>query len=138
MLFNSFEFIFFFLPITLIIFFWIARSTENVKGQLPILCLIIASLIFYGRWKPLNLPIIIVSIAVNYYLGYLLSNGIQKPIVKKTLITLGIVFNLGLIGYFKYSNFLISNINRVVGTNFDLPSVVLLYKHQLSKQSVER
>ncbi len=125
MLFNSFEFIFFFLPITLIIFFWTARNTENVKRELPILWLIIASLIFYARWKPLNLPIIIGSIAVNYYLGYLLSNGIEKPIVKKTIISLGIVFNLGLIGYFKYSNFLLSNINRVVGANFDLPSVVL-------------
>ena len=125
MLFNSFEFIFLFLPITLIIFFWIARSTENVKGKLPIFWLIIASLIFYARWKPLNLPIIIVSIAVNYYLGYLLSNTLEKPIVKKTVISLGIVFNLGLIGYFKYSDFLLSNINRVVGTNFDLPSVAL-------------
>ena len=125
MFFNSFEFIFFFLPITLILFFWIGRNTENVKGKLPIVWLIIASLIFYGRWKPLNLPLIIISMAVNYQLGYLLSNIIQKPKVKRIIISLGIIFNLGLISYFKYSNFLLSNINRVVGTNFDLPSVVI-------------
>ena len=125
MFFNSFEFIFFFLPITLVIFFWTGRSTENIKRQFPIICLIIASLIFYGRWKPLNLPLIIVSMAVNYSLGYLLSNVIQKPLVKKIIIGGGIIFNLGLISYFKYSNFLIGNINRVIGTNFDLPTVVI-------------
>ncbi|MGB5632635.1 MAG: MBOAT family protein, partial [Waterburya sp.] len=63
--------------------------------------------------------------AVNYYLGYLLSNVIEKPTVKKTIISLGVVFNLGLISYFKYYNFLIGNINRVVGTSFDLPSIVI-------------
>ncbi len=125
MLFNSFEFIFLFLPVTLLGFFWIGRHTENVKQQLPILWLVFASLVFYGRWRPLNLPLILLSIVINYRLGYLLSNIIKKPTVKKIVIGLGIAFNLGLISYFKYSNFFISNVNRLVGTNFDLPSIVL-------------
>ena len=125
MLFNSFEFIFLFLPITLLVFFYLGSKSENVKQQLPILWLIVASLIFYGAWKPLNLPLIILSIGVNYYLGCWLSNDLQKPWVKKAIFTLGIIFNLGLISYFKYSNFLIGNINRAIGTNFDLPSVVI-------------
>ena len=125
MLFNSFEFIFYFLPITLGVFFWIGRRRENIKQQLPILWLIIASLIFYGRWKPLNLPLIIISIAFNYYLGYILGNVLEKPAAKRIMLGLGIVFNLSLIGYFKYSNFVFSNVNRIFGTNIDLPAVVI-------------
>lgn len=125
MLFNSFEFIFLFLPITLILFFYIGRKDENIKQQLPIIWLIIASLIFYGRWKPLNLPLIILSIGVNYYLGYWLSNILERPRIKKAVFAFGIAFNLGLICYFKYSNFLLGNINHLIGSNFTLPSVVI-------------
>ncbi|MEL6911965.1 MAG: MBOAT family O-acyltransferase, partial [Cyanobacteria bacterium J06598_4] len=125
MLFNSFEFIFLFLPITLILFFYIGRKDENIKHQLPIIWLIIASLIFYGRWKPLNLPLIILSIGVNYYLGYWLSNILERPRIKKAVFAFGIAFNLGLICYFKYSNFLLGNINHLIGSNFTLPSVVI-------------
>ena len=125
MLFNSFEFIFLFLPVTLIIFFYIGQRSENIKHQLPIIWLIIASLIFYGRWKPLNLPLIILSMGVNYCLGYWLSRDSEKSGYKKIMFVLGIVFNLGLISYFKYANFFLSNINRVIGTNINLPSVVI-------------
>ncbi|MEM6611040.1 MAG: MBOAT family O-acyltransferase [Cyanobacteria bacterium P01_C01_bin.72] len=125
MLFNSFEFIFLFLPITLALFFFLGRKSNNIRQQLPIIWLIIASLVFYGRWKPLNLPLIVLSIGVNYYLGYCLSNTLEKPWFKKVLCILGISFNLGLISYFKYSNFLLSNLNRLIGTDFTLPSVVI-------------
>lgn len=125
MLFNSFEFIFIFLPITLIVFFWLSNRVENVERQLAILWLIIASLVFYGRWKPLNLPLIILSIVVNYRLGYSLGNVIKKPSTRKIVFALGIVFNLSLISYFKYSNFILKNINHLIGTDFDLPTVVI-------------
>lgn len=125
MLFNSFEFIFLFLPITLVGFFLIGSKTELIKQQLPILWLVIASLFFYGWWKPLNLPLIISSILVNYGLGHLLGNVIEKKSVKKTTLILGIIFNLALICYFKYANFLVSNINQIANVNFDLPSIVI-------------
>ncbi len=125
MLFNSFEFIFLFLPITLVAFFWIGKRVKQVKQQLPILWLVFASLFFYGRWKPLNLPLIIISILVNYGLGYFLGNMLEKTIAKKAAVTLGVIFNLGLICYFKYANFLINNVNHLIGTNFNLPSVVI-------------
>ena len=80
MFFNSFEFIFLFLPISLIVFFALGNNIENIKRQLPILWLIFASLIFYGRWKPLNLPLIISSILINYGLGYLLGNVLAKKL----------------------------------------------------------
>ena len=125
MLFNSFEFVFLFLPITLVVFFLIGRKVKHVKQQLPLLWLVLASLFFYGWWKPLNLPLIIVSILVNYGLGYLLGNVLEKATVKKGVLSLGIIFNLGLICYFKYSGFLISNLNQFTGTNFYVPSVVI-------------
>ena len=125
MLFNSFEFIFIFLPITLILFFWLSNRVENVERQLPILLLIAASLVFYGRWKPSNLPLIILSIVVNYCLGYSLGNVIKKSSTRKIVVTLGIIFNLSLISYFKYSNFILKNINQLIGTNFDLPTIVI-------------
>lgn len=125
MLFNSFEFIFLFLPISLIGFFYLGQKRGYVEQKLPLIWLILVSLVFYGRWKPLNLPLIILSIGVNYYLGYWLSNNQQKPWLKKAVFVLGIALNLGLISYFKYSGFLLSNLNRVIGTSFDLPAVVI-------------
>ena len=125
MLFNSFEFIFLFLPITLLGFFVLGRRVKYVKQQIPILWLVIASLFFYGWWKPLNLPLIMVSMLVNYSLGHLLGNVIEKSNIKKTVLLLGIVFNLALICYFKYSNFLVRNINQFAGLEIEWSSVVI-------------
>ena len=125
MLFNSFEFIFIFLPITLIVFYRLGKEPKNIKQQLPIFWLIFASLIFYGRWNPLNLPLIISSIAVNYYLGYLLGKSLKARTFKRITLGAGIFFNLGLICYFKYSYFIVNNIDRVIGSNLDWPSMVI-------------
>ncbi|NJK54805.1 MAG: MBOAT family protein [Pleurocapsa sp. SU_5_0] len=125
MLFNSFEFIFLFLPITLVLFFYISRKKDNAIQQSAIVWLIIASLVFYGWWKPINLPLIIFSMLVNYYLGYWMSNSIEKPLIKKAIFLTGIIFNLGLIIYFKYFVFILSNINQIIGSDFTLPSIVL-------------
>ncbi len=141
MLFNSFEFVFLFLPITLVVFFILSKNGRYVQQQFPILWLVTASLFFYGWWKPLNLPLIIVSVLVNYSLGYVLSNKILQKITnsvsqsklelvgvsfaKKGILILGIIFNLGLIGYFKYANFFINNVNYIAGTEITLPPIVL-------------
>ena len=105
MLFNSFEFIFFFLPITLGVFFCLSQKKKYVRQQIPILWLVAASLFFYGWWNPKNLPLILISIVVNYGLGYFLSNTFKDKITKKATLFLGVAFNLALIGYFKYANF---------------------------------
>ncbi|MGL5939487.1 MAG: MBOAT family O-acyltransferase [Waterburya sp.] len=125
MLFNSFEFIFLFLPLTIAVFFWLAKDNKRIKKQIPITWLVIASLFFYGWWNPLNLPLIIVSMLVNYGLGYLIGNVLEPGVKKKTVFILGIIFNLGLICYFKYANFLINNVNQVAGTNLYLPTIVI-------------
>ncbi|MGB3533504.1 MAG: MBOAT family protein [Microcoleaceae cyanobacterium] len=125
MLFNSPEFIFFFLPITLIGFVCIRRF-EPVNRYLPsIFWLVAASLFFYGWWNPKNLVLIISSILVNYYCGYLLGHEKLSQKFRKTLLILGIGFNLSLIGYYKYANFIANNLNNVLDTNWQLGSIVL-------------
>jgi alginate O-acetyltransferase complex protein AlgI len=125
MLFNSFEFIFLFLPITLAVFFWLSSKSKYVEQQLPIIWLVFASFFFYGWWQPLNLPLIIASILFNYGLGYCLSNVVENALFKKILVIFGVVSNLGLISYFKYANFFISNFNQVFHTKINLPPIVL-------------
>jgi alginate O-acetyltransferase complex protein AlgI len=125
MLFNSFEFVFLFLPITLVVFFILSKNSRYVQQQIPILWLVAASLFFYGWWKPLNLPLIIISMLVNYGFGYVLGNRVQQKTTKKGILILGIIFNLGLIGYFKYANFFVDNVNYLTGTEITLPPIIL-------------
>ena len=125
MLFNSFEFIFLFLPITLTVFFIIGKNSSYVKQQIPLLWLVLASLFFYGWWKPSNLPLIILSIIINYTLGHLLGNILAKQIVKKAVLIFGIIFNLALICYFKYAGFLVKTIDLFVDTNISFAAVAI-------------
>jgi D-alanyl-lipoteichoic acid acyltransferase DltB (MBOAT superfamily) len=125
MLFNSFEFIFLFLPITLIVFFLISKNPKAIQQQIPVFWLVITSLFFYSWWNPQNLPLIVVSILINYSCGYFLSNKIDNKVTKKLVLIVGIIFNLALIGYFKYANFFINNFNYILNTDIQLPPIVL-------------
>ena len=123
MLFNSYEFIFLFLPATFIIFFAIAR----LGHETAIAWLVIASLFFYGWWNPADLILILLSMVVNVGLGNFLSNTYKLGQIKrsKLCLTLGISLNLGVLGYFKYAGFFIINLNSITGTNIDLGHIVL-------------
>lgn len=134
MLFNSYEFIFFFLPITFFIYFYLnkKRLTEASKGFL-----VFASLFFYSWWNIAYLPLILVSMLFNYTVGRELSQHTQKRRVysSKTLLGTGIIFNLALLGYFKYSDFFIINLNRVFDghislLNLALPLAISFYTFQ--------
>jgi D-alanyl-lipoteichoic acid acyltransferase DltB (MBOAT superfamily) len=122
MLFNSFEFIFIFLPITLCVFFQLGRRGYY---KIAIGWLVAASLFFYGWWNPAYLGLLIFSLLFNYLLGSALSQRFTVPLSKKWLLTLGIAVNLSLIGYFKYANFFVSTINDLTGTNFNLIHLIL-------------
>jgi D-alanyl-lipoteichoic acid acyltransferase DltB (MBOAT superfamily) len=123
MLFNSFEFIFFFLPISLVGFFILGRNHKFMTQQLPIFWIVAASLFFYGWWNPANLPLIIGSILFNYFIGNSLSR--QQLSFSKKLLFLGIAINLGLLGYFKYFNFFLDNLNYLAGSNFNIITIAL-------------
>ena len=100
MLFNSEIFLFLFLPLTLLVFYLLGHFG---KIKLALASLVIASLLYYGWWKPIYLPLILGSMTVNYVLGYLIQKLQRSGATGKAALVVGIVFNLGLLGYFKLS-----------------------------------
>ncbi|WP_459815031.1 MBOAT family O-acyltransferase [Campylobacter concisus] len=131
MLFNSYEFIFLFLPFTFFIYFYLNKKhlTEVAKGFL-----VLSSLFFYSWWNVAYLPLILGSMIFNYYFGLELNKDNPK-ISKKITLALGIALNLALLGYFKYSDFLISNINFAFHTqishlNLLLPLAISFFTFQ--------
>ena len=124
MLFNSHEFLFVFLPATLLGFYLLGR----VSRQAAILWLILTSLVFYGWWRPLNILIIGPSIIVNYLLASFpvrLSQRGDQPGLSRTVLLAGILFNVAFLGFFKYADFLYRTINDVFGANLILLHVIL-------------
>ena len=123
MLFNSYEFIFVFLPISFFVYFYLnrLRLTRASKAFL-----VFASLFFYSWWNISYLPLILVSILFNYTIGTVLSDETKnKKISKKTLLTIGITINVILLAYFKYMDFFIENINIVLNSNILLLHLAL-------------
>lgn len=122
MLFNSYAFIFGFLPITLLLFFAISQLSSYKWAKL---WLIVASIFFYGYWNVAYLPLLLLSIAVNYYLGKTISEVEPKSKLAGFLLLLGLCTNLGLISYYKYAGFFVASANHLLGLNFAIPVIVL-------------
>ena len=123
MLFNSYEFIFIFLPFTFFIYFFLLnkRLITGAKGFL-----VFASLFFYSWWNILYLPLILSSMLFNYVVGNSLNENFKKVRVsKKALLTFGVISNLSLLGYFKYSDFFINNFNLISDSNIELLHLAL-------------
>ncbi|MEN8905918.1 MAG: MBOAT family O-acyltransferase [Clostridiales bacterium] len=121
MIFSSYEFIALFLPVVICIYYLLSKIT-TLKNQH--IFLVFASLFFYAYFNINYLFIILVSIFVNYSIGTL----IQKSSVKqkrKFLFTFGIIFNIGLLGYFKYYDFFIDNLNVIFKSDFTLKYLLL-------------
>lgn len=121
MLFNSFVFIFLFLPITFIAYYGLNRLKLYQWAKSV---LVIASLAFYAYFNLSYLPIMVASIVVNYGIGMALNRG-GSLLKLKTMLTIGILFNIGLLGYFKYTDFLIENINAAFSTSYALKNILL-------------
>ena len=117
MLFNSYAFIFAFLPITFLIYFYLnlKKLTETSKGFL-----VLSSLFFYAWWNITYLPIILISMVFNYIIGNYLNKNADK-----VLLIFGIVSNIILLSYFKYMDFFIENFNFVFNTNIKLLHLAL-------------
>mgnify|MGYP000529989612 CR=1 FL=1 len=127
MLFNSYEFIFAFLPITFFIYFYLnnKRLTEASKGFL-----VFSSLFFYSWWNIAYLPLILSSMLFNYVIGNILSksnkeNKTKNNLSKKSVLIFGIICNLVLLGYFKYADFFIENFNLISDSNINLLNLLL-------------
>lgn len=122
MLFNSFEFIFLLVPTTLIIF---ALLGSLGKRNMTVVWLVAASLFFYGWWDVRYVTLLVGSVAVNYGLGWLLVRGNLVDVGRKAVLVAGLAINLGLLGWFKYSIFIVDNLNAATGGNLTLTKVVL-------------
>ncbi len=92
--------------------------------RLALSWLVIASLFFYGWWNPTYVVVIIASILVNYQIGTTLG-GHRNRKQAKVLLGLGISANLCLIGYYKYANFFLENINHILRSDYDLGTIIL-------------
>lgn len=128
MLFNSPVYIFVFLPVVVVIYFWLNHHRLVIAGKA---WLVLASLFFYGYWDYNYLMLIVSSMLVNYALGNsitrasaVLAGDHHSPPGRKVLLVAGIGFNLVLLGYFKYADFFLENINR--GFGFELPMLDLV------------
>ena len=117
MLFNSYEFILIYLPVTFICWYKVAQVFGNSFAKN---FLVFMSLVFYSYWDINNLPILLLSIVVNYIFGHFLD--INKS--KKILIC-GIAFNLLFLGYYKYTNFIIENINQLFSLTLPMENILL-------------
>lgn len=82
--------------------------------------LVLGSLFFYGWWKPEYLVLIAISISVNYFIGFHLHKNKSK-----TLLCLGVLLNLSLLGYFKYANFFVNNLNILINSGITLSKIAL-------------
>ena len=123
MLFNSYEFIFIFLPVALLIFFAAVRSGHG----LAIGWLVVASLFFYSWWNPVYLLLIISSMVVNFGFGELLGKTLEKKPGpdRKLYLALGVCFNLGLLAYFKYAGFIADNLGALFHADIDIGHIAL-------------
>lgn len=137
MLFSSLTFILVFLPIVSALYFLSQKKYRN-------LILLIASLVFYAWGEPIYVVLMIVSIIVNYSLTLIMSkyqlNGEEKR--TKTVLLSLIIFNIAIIGFFKYSNFLIQNINNLFGCeitslNLALPIGISFYTFQIMSYVID-
>jgi alginate O-acetyltransferase complex protein AlgI len=131
-LFNSYLFLFFFLPLT-----WIGHEVMLRMGlrRASIGWLVLASGIFYATWNPQLLLLLVASLLVNFQIGRWLndlrsrgseaSGGTEERVPPRSLLIVGVVFNLGLLGYFKYANFFVDNLDTVFGLGLVLDQIVL-------------
>lgn len=113
MIFSSIYFIYYFLIIFLILYFITPKKFKNYT-------LLFGSLFFYFYGDSKYIVLLLISSLVNYILGRLIS---KKN--KKLFLIIGLIFNFGLLFYFKYFNFFLSNINSLFKTNINLFSIML-------------
>ena len=123
MLFNSYVFIFVFLPVTLAGFFLLGRFQPRLAAA----WLAAASLFFYGWWNPLYVGLLALSICFNYLCGVAIARS-AAPIgsgARKRLLIFAVAVNLAVLAYYKYANFFVSSVSHVTGSTLSLGDIVL-------------
>lgn len=120
MLFNSIEFLFIFLPVVFIGYFLLIKFQPKYTN----LWLLLASLYFYAYYKIEYLPLILLSILFNYTFGYFIQKN-ENIKIKKLLLILAVLGNLGLLCHYKYFNFIMDTLNSFNYTHFETMKLLL-------------
>jgi len=120
-LFNSYEFLLVFLPLVVAGYFAIGRHSALGANVF----LAAASLLFYAWWRLDFVWVLLASVAVNYAFGRRLSRDAAAGTPHKPVLVAGITFNLVLLGYYKYADFFITNVNALAGAHLGLLQVAL-------------
>ena len=118
MVFSSTIFLCIFLPIVLLGYYICPKKGRN-------LFLLIASLVFYAWGEPKYVLLMMLSITINYVFGLLMEKNRQNTRRLKLMLVLSVVIDLALLCFFKYTDFVISNINAAFDTGFDLLKLAL-------------
>lgn len=117
MLFNSAFFLFLFLPVVVLGYYaWRAHARYTAAE----VWLLGGSMVFYAAWDVHNLPLLLASLVVNYALGHRLHQAPQRR-----WLIVGLVLNLALLGFYKYADFFLRELNTLAGTDFALFAVAL-------------
>ena len=115
MIFSSIPFMFFFFPLFLLLYYLVPYKLKNY-------CLLIFSLVFYAWGEPIYIVLMIFSCLLNYISGLLIE---KYPNKRKLWLILSIIINLALLGFYKYADFLIENINSIFGFDIDKFNIAL-------------
>lgn len=118
MVFSSLVFLFVFLPITLLFYFIVPRKYRNF-------ILLIVSLIFYAWGEPVYIVLMLFSTVIDFINGLLVEKYADQPKKAKKVVIFAVIVNLSLLTFFKYSGFIVSNLNALMGTTFTVPDIAL-------------
>lgn len=123
MLFNSFEFLLGFLPITFALFYLLGAANRRLAAA----WLAAASLFFYGWWNPKYVLLLAASITVNFSFGLALARAVASGSARARgrLLFVAVAANLVLLSYFKYAGFIVANINALTGARLVIDGIVL-------------
>ena len=117
MVFSSAIFLFVFLPL---VFLLIRLPRRSIRLQNLLLAL--ASLVFYAFGQLQYLPLFLVSVLINFVSGTLLSGRFARS---RAVLAVSVVLNLGILGVFKYTDFILRNLNAALGSSFPMTGIVL-------------
>ena len=134
MLFSSITFLYYFLPLVLIVYFIVPKQLKNVW-------LLLSSLFFYAWGEPKCVFLMIATVMLNYIFGILIEKSTSKKL-KKTYLTISIVLTLSGLLYFKYANFFVENFDIVTGMSVPalkiaLPIGISFYTFQILSYTVD-
>jgi alginate O-acetyltransferase complex protein AlgI len=123
MLFNSYTYILVFLPAALIVFHALRRMRLHRSS---LLSLVLCSLVFYAWWNPVYLLLLVPLTLGNFAIAIRIARArVNQPTLARALMIAGVTGNLAVLGYFKYANFLVENVDSLFGLDWVLAGVVL-------------